>query len=180
MLNTNASVNMTSRHVRRAANQSGAFPVGPPLLRLPGDYPELLGTIKARIRNTADPSRRLIITQRYLSRALRRRQPLRAILGIRRAHFSPKSYAIWPPGHTPFRRNGKSQIGVRGRGSGPPLSPDCFSSWRITDAIDDNARGRVIECITTTKLTSLDSHSNRPSMECSLLPCWKMQEQVSG
>jgi hypothetical protein len=37
----------------------------------------------------------------------------------------------------------------------------CSSSWRITDANDDNARGRVIECITTTKFTSLDSHSNR-------------------
>jgi predicted nuclease of restriction endonuclease-like (RecB) superfamily len=42
---------MTGRHVRGAAKQSAAFPVGPPLLGLPTDYPELLGTIKARIQH---------------------------------------------------------------------------------------------------------------------------------
>jgi len=49
--NTNTSLEMTGRHVRGAAQPSAAFPVGPPLLGLPSDYPELLGTIKARIQH---------------------------------------------------------------------------------------------------------------------------------
>jgi predicted nuclease of restriction endonuclease-like (RecB) superfamily len=36
---------------RQAAKEAGAFSVRPPILGLPNDYPELLGTIKARIQH---------------------------------------------------------------------------------------------------------------------------------
>jgi hypothetical protein len=38
-------------HIREAAKNSGAFSVRPSILGLPGDFPELLGTIEARIQH---------------------------------------------------------------------------------------------------------------------------------
>jgi predicted nuclease of restriction endonuclease-like (RecB) superfamily len=48
---THALAEIAGRHTREAAKKSGAFSVRPPILGLPSDYPELLGTIKARIQH---------------------------------------------------------------------------------------------------------------------------------